>query len=285
MASRNINPLMLAGANLKRNCQLATGIVAAWNQNVFPATQILYDGARLANGTCGMDVVLAADPVHGYVTNHVGSAQSMIHVPASPWNMTTPFTITGWFRKAVGDNLLNRHIWWERGSGAGGTELIGQIGAQEVSPYQKLFVQMRPAEGGAFRSFPTASDLMDNLWHFFAAVCDFSGATWIVTWYIDGRYDAAPTAAPLAGTWSFDNKATIGGRVLGTTTGVMVGYTSAMMPFSRALSAAEIASLYADPYQIWDAGEDEMEWAKAAAAAAGNPYWYYNMLKQRRRAC
>jgi len=65
---------------------------------------------------------------------------------------------------------------------------------------------------------------------------------------------------------------------------IVTGLMTDMRVYSRALSSAEIAAIYADPYGLWDAGEEEWDWAKAAAAA-GNPHWYYNMLKQRRRAC
>ena len=51
MASRNINPLMLAGATINRSNSITRGLVAAWNPNVFPAGNTLYDRVGVANGT------------------------------------------------------------------------------------------------------------------------------------------------------------------------------------------------------------------------------------------
>ena len=51
MATRDINPLMLGGATINRNSLQAAGLVAAYNPNVFPAGNVLYDRAGENNGT------------------------------------------------------------------------------------------------------------------------------------------------------------------------------------------------------------------------------------------
>ena len=60
------------------------------------------------------------------------------------------------------------------------------------------------------------------------------------------------------------------------------GFIGAVSIYNRALSAAEIGSLYADPYQIWDVGDDAWEYAPVEAPAGGKPHYYYQMLSKRR---
>ena len=93
--------------------------------------------------------------------------------------------------------------------------------------------------------------------------------------YLDGN---------LVGSADAPNTAVVAGATdlyIGQTEGLnrtFDGCIGQVLIFRRALSAAEIASLYQNPYQIWDVGEDEMEWAKAAAAAGVMTPYYYRHL-------
>jgi len=277
MASRNINPLMLAGAKINCANSLTRGLVAAWNPNVFPAGNTLYDRGGAGHGTIN-GAAWAADAEMGHVLDFNGADHGVDLSPQSIWTMTAPFTIMFY---VSGGAQTNRKIYSENSSVAGQTALIMAIGTDYASPYNKVLVQMRAGEEGATSFFHSVGIGFDGTWHHIVAVCDFTVNPWQVIFYLDGKHDRTQAGTVRAGTYA-PNLAAIGTSLRASGKN-FVGNIGTGMVYNRALSAAEIASLYANPYQIWDVGDDEMEWAKAAAAAAaGNPHYYYQMLSKRR---
>jgi len=253
-----ISPHDLRGATINRSNSITRGLVGAWNPNVFPAGNTLYDRSGYGhNGALESSVDWAIDGTYGHVLDFAGHSD----VITIPYDASLEFS---------GNDHISILVW-HYGTATPDGRLITQaneIVFRYTSGTLQLILNSFSTNDRASISAGSAG------WHLGYATYDGDSLT---VGLEDSSSSVSPTGTYGGNTlaWDIGGASTVGNEPFN-------GEIGQTLIFTRALSAAEIASLYHDPYQIWDVGDDEMEWAKAAA---GNPYWYYNMLKQRRRAC
>ena len=264
-----ISPHDLRGATIDRSNSITRGLVGAWQPNVFPAGNTLYDRSGYGNDGAISGATRAADGEMGHVLSFDGN--DSVTVPNQPSiNPTDAITIAGWVyptdltTPSYGTLVYKNHqVQW------------ALVVDYSVSGAFGNLVRFMINIGGTRRDFySNSAGLSLNAWNHLAAT--FDGSTARI--YQDAVVRSSSSSYSGAIGTSSSNLV-IGGNILGSP--YYIGLIGQVTIYNRALSAAEIASLYADPYQIWDVGEDEMEWAKAAAAA-GNPHYYYQMLSKRR---
>jgi len=258
-----INPHDLRGARLKRN-SLTAGIVAAWNPNIFPGGNTLYDRAGVNNGTItGADWV--ADAKMGHCLDFAVDGDKVVIPDAADLDGMNDLTLMAWINV---DSPGTYGRVFDKGNGA--SYILHVSGVVTVT---ELYFYI----SGAYISATTLPDMRGASHQVAGTYKRNTAGGWLI--YLDGaivKTANAPDTAVAAGA----NDLWIGNRSTGGRP--FYGCIGQAFIFARALSAAEIAAIYADPYQIWDVGEEEWEWAKAPAAASGNPHYYYQMLSKRR---
>ena len=272
MASRNINPLMLAGAKINRSSWQANGLVACWEPNVFPGGNTLYDRAGGNDGTItGAD--WTTDASQGHVLDFVATNSDYVTITDSAaLSITGSFSIMCW---CVIDLLdTTKRLICGKWDDVGGSYRCFALAIMS-NDTMAFFISN---DGTAWDYVSFASPATGVLYH---CVGVFDG-DWIYL-YINGKLEAHKDTA-LVAIFDSNQPVYLGNASFGSgIASYFDGTVGEVRIYNRALSAAEIAAIYADPYQIWDVGEEEMEWAKAAAAAAaGNPHYYYQMLSKRR---
>ena len=252
--ARNFNPLMLHGARLKRN-SLTAGIVAAWNPNVFPGGNRLYDRAGANNGTI-VGATWATDPRTGLVLAYGASKYTQV----SPiYNGVNAFVISAWL---TGPGTAEMYFYGEGDPGA--TNAYICLGS-DYDPTGR-FRGVVQNTGERTLDFKSNSTTVYNgtLRHIVFALAGGRAKL-----FIDGVLDKDSAYTMVSGTLS---AGVMGARyVNGSYWYNWTGTIGQTLIFARALSAAEIGLLYADPIgAIWDVGEDNWEYAPAESPAAGS---------------
>ena len=260
-----INPHDLRGARLKRNT-LTAGIVAAYNPNIFPGGGTLYDRAGVNNGTI-TGATWAADARMGYVLNLGTTAnQYYVNCGASVADFVdqADFTLSAWLLPILP---------------TGYSTIIGK-GDYRIAGYYVYIhtdgkCRITINELGSNQTlYQTTNFAFDGLWHHLACVRS-AGVGYM---YLDGRLNGSGAL-----NLNIDTAAAYDLLIGHHGSGYYAGSMGEVCIFNRALSAAEIGLLYADPIgSIWDVGEEDWGWAPAETPAAGNPHYYYQMLSKRR---
>lgn len=218
--------------------ELATGLVGAW-------PVLSWDASELLDLTGDLDLVVGAGSPAKSFAPTIGpciklggnSSFGVTGLGASePLRTATAGTIAAWFRKSSAGYIdaiasmwsdLNGPRWWL------GSWTSGQLRFQ--------------ASDGSTISAETAGTYADGLWHLAVGTFEASGK---VKLYIDGDLVATSTGtlgASLGSSTSFE----IGCWNDGDASNCHPGDIADARIWSRALSAAEIARMYADPWALY----------------------------------
>jgi len=251
-----ISPHQLRGARIRRNHWSTDGLVAAWNPNVFPGGGTLYDRAGSNHLILvGLDWQIDSKGYGLYLATGETDEFTLSYPISIASGSDFTFLARGAFI-SIGTCGL-----WRAGATSQGTTYLNYDGNKR--PYVKLNNQLiLTADAGT--TLPTTE-------------CQFAfviRSEQSAEWYLNGALehsDVHAIATPWFQIYRFGWQYTTAAELAGT-------YRE-LQYYNRALSASEIMALYCNPYAIWDAGQEEEEWAWAPAAGGGvmAPY-YYRML-------
>jgi len=233
---RIISPHELRGATIKPGPQ-AAGLVAAWQPNVFPGGNVLYDRAGVKHGTI-VGATLAADATEGHVLQYSGTAQ---------WVNCASTTL------GTADHTITL---WVKGTTDGGVSIGGENPAGGVSPALQFGymgagkIRYWIRDAGDYDSVYSNQVVLDGTWHFCAVSADISGLAYVYT-DVDFGSPASVDISALGGTggatlWSIGALGRSGGNVYPFT-----GEIGEVRIYNRALTASEIGAIYADPLGLW----------------------------------
>jgi len=273
-----LGPHHLRGATINRNSLQAAGLVAAWQPNVFPGGGTLYDRAGVNNGTISGPTWSAGLMGHSLITD--GSADYRVTIPSS-----TRFDgATG----TIAISISTDGTWGVDGGSAGGgaqgyAALVCRANADGSSGCMLLI-----SSGGIPQfiakdvwsvtriTLVATSDLRDSMPHTIVVSFDrANGAACAL--FVDGRQEDTDTNSAA---WAFNSQAILLADSLDSWWEEFGGQIGECRWYNRALSAAEIAAIYANPYDLWQPTlqipmDDDY-------AVGGNPHWYYDLLSRRR---
>ena len=261
-ATRDFNPLMLGGAEVDRTSIQAAGLVLAMNPNVFPGGGTLYERAGRGNHGTLVGATWATDRELGTVLSYSG---------------TTQYVLCG----TMDDLFANAMsmVAWIRPSGAqqNWTKLINR--RDNVNNSYDFALQYDDSDhfvcsvNGVNVLGTTVDTTSDRV---YCVAGTYDKAT--ITIYRDGvaeNTDAENGAIP-----NSQFNVTIGARSNLPSSQEFAGLIGEIRIYNRALSAAEIAAIYANPYDLWmPVGEKDEGYV-----VAGNPWWYHQRNAMRRSA-
>jgi len=251
------------GAQLKLDHPLSRGLIGAWLLNERSGDEAHdYSGRGNVGTLTNMDP--AADWVgslHGGALDFDGSNDYVnIGTPAILNSLQVPMTISGWFKQSATSGV--RAVFGQYKSVAD-HQLIKMVRIDNGT-----FLYYVSTAAGGYQSYGSFTPAV-NVWHFFAVVVSGSIASPVVTIYLDDNSQSSSLSA-LSSTPDTTVSIYIGNDMSGYGEAeAFNGPIEEIHIYDRALSAQEIAWLYAFPYAMF---EEESPYWIPFRAAGGNTY-------------
>lgn len=240
------------GTPLNRSHPLTQGLVGCWPLNEFGGkTAYNITGYGFLNGgftTTGVSYVIKQNGIAAFFDIGAGTGIYIDCGTSLPSQLLTPLTISIWFQTTTArtDAYLMSHANFR-------TDLFGFEFFMSVG---QIFFYIDGAAGTS--TLHTTPTYNDGKWHNAVAVAD--GTNQFI--YVDGR-QITSTAQTQTPSYTTLYKLLIGNSE-DSTLGIVHpwdGYMNNVMLWGRALTASEIAGLYANPYSMFQGYEAERKTA------------------------
>lgn len=226
----------LLGAEIDRAHPRARNLVGYWLMNEGAGTKALDASGNNNHGS--ITDAIWTDSERGRTLWFDGNADWVAVPNSSSLSPSKSITLSLWFNTTQSTSLYERTLLWKEYS-------YGLYRAQK-STNNVLTFMIRSGASSKYHTYTHTAALNDGKWHHL--LCAFNGD--YVWMWLDGRQvlysDSAATQIDVT-----SNPVYMGSNSASASTKNYEGYLSDIQIWSRALTASEIASLYADPYQMF----------------------------------